>query len=228
MTPPAGLDTIDPLTVQAWQDPIVDRLGHDPRSRYCELFWLPVLGPSTLCLLRHLVARLEVDPEACHIDLADTARAIGLGERPGRNGPFARTVARAVDFDMARLNGSVLAVRRRIPPLPRRHLARLPESARAEHERLVARGEDRGAAPLEQKARQLALSLARLGEDTEATERQLRRWRFEADVARECARWATAVAQHPATQLPAAQHPSVGASRRPAGSAPAAAGGQLR
>lgn len=200
MTPLAGLETTGPLTIEAWEDPVVDRLGHDPRSRYCERFWLPVLGPSTVCLLRHLVARLEADPERCQIDLAETARALGLGERSGRNGPFARTVARAVDFDMARLHASTLAVRRRLPPLPRRHLARLPEAARIEHEQLAQRGGDRGAAPLEQKARQLALSLARLGEDAEATERQLRRWRFEADLARECARWATSLAQHPSAQ----------------------------
>ena len=194
----AQLDATGTLLVEVWADPVVDRFGHDPRSRYCERFWLPVLGPSTICLLRHLAACLEVAPEGCRIDVADTARALGLGERLGRNGPFARTVVRAVDFDMARLTGDTLAVRRRLPPLPRRHLARLPDAARAEHEQLARRGADRGEEEVVQKARQLALSLARLGEDAEGTERQLRRWRFDPELARRCATWAAAATAHPA------------------------------
>lgn len=194
MTLTAALDAATTLAVEAWPDPVVDRFGHDPRSPYCERFWLPVLGPSTIFLLRHLAARLEASPDGCRISVADTARALGLGERLGRNGPFARTVARAVDFDMARLSPTTLAVRRRLPPLPRRHLARLPEAVRAEHEELARRGADRGEEELVHKARQLALSLARLGEDADATERQLRRWRFEPELARRCAAWAVAAA----------------------------------
>ena len=37
----------DPLHIVRWHDPLIDQLGHDPRSRYAELFWLGVLGPST-------------------------------------------------------------------------------------------------------------------------------------------------------------------------------------
>jgi hypothetical protein len=191
MTPLATIDTTSTYVLKAWQDPIVDRLGHDPRSRYCERFWLPVLGPSTVCLLRHLVGRLEEEPSGARVDLAEVARAIGLGEHAGRSGAFARTFTRAIDFDMARLVGSTIAVRRRIPPLPRRHLARLSVAARTEHEALMRDGHD----GLEAKARQLALSLARLGEDAAATERQLRRWRFDADLARRCALWAASVAE---------------------------------
>ena len=226
MTPLATLDTTGTCTLEAWEDPVVDRLGHDPRSRYCERFWLPVLGPSTVCLIRHLVARLEEEPEGCRVELAEVARAIGLGDRPGRSGPFARTLSRAGDFDMARLHDSTIAVRRRIPPLPRRHLARLPVAARAEHEALVA---TRPAGPddLERKARQLALSLVRLGEDAEATERQLRRWRFDAEMARRCATWAAAAGSalpvHPSAARPCPP-PTVPA----AGAAAAAAAEGLR
>jgi hypothetical protein len=38
------------ILIKPWNDPIVDTLGHDPRSRYVESFWLPTLGPSTLQL----------------------------------------------------------------------------------------------------------------------------------------------------------------------------------
>ena len=35
------------LHVSAWADPVLDRVGHDPRSAYVEQFWLGILGPST-------------------------------------------------------------------------------------------------------------------------------------------------------------------------------------
>ena len=35
------------VRITAWEDPVVDLLGHDPRSPYVERFWLAVLGPST-------------------------------------------------------------------------------------------------------------------------------------------------------------------------------------
>jgi hypothetical protein len=37
------------LNVEPWADPVVDELGVDPRAPYVERFWLPVLGPSTVC-----------------------------------------------------------------------------------------------------------------------------------------------------------------------------------
>jgi len=36
-----------PLHALRWHDPLIDRLGHDPRTRYVERFWLGILGPST-------------------------------------------------------------------------------------------------------------------------------------------------------------------------------------
>ena len=35
----------DSLHISVWVDPLVDRLGHDPRSTYVEQFWLGILGP---------------------------------------------------------------------------------------------------------------------------------------------------------------------------------------
>jgi hypothetical protein len=35
------------LPVRPWPDPVIDALGHDPRSAYVERFWLGILGPST-------------------------------------------------------------------------------------------------------------------------------------------------------------------------------------
>lgn len=124
------------LRVVAWEDPLVDRLGHDPRSFYVERFWLPVLGPSTTFLLRMLALVLDTAPSGAELDAGETAGRLGLGRHGGRHAPFARTLARCVDFEMARPAGTAtLAVRRRLPPLARRHLVRLSEALAAEHER---------------------------------------------------------------------------------------------
>jgi hypothetical protein len=87
------------LLVVPWHDEVIDALGHDPRSYYVERFWLPVLGPSTIFLLRLLASALEAAPEGSELDLAETARRLGLGERSGRHAPIVRTVGRCVDFD---------------------------------------------------------------------------------------------------------------------------------
>ena len=33
------------LVIVPWYDDVVDAIGYDPRSAYCELYWLNVLGP---------------------------------------------------------------------------------------------------------------------------------------------------------------------------------------
>lgn len=33
------------IALSAWIDPTVEAIGHDPRSRYVETYWLGVLGP---------------------------------------------------------------------------------------------------------------------------------------------------------------------------------------
>lgn len=32
------------IRISPWVDPVIDTLGFDPRSFYCEKFWLPTLG----------------------------------------------------------------------------------------------------------------------------------------------------------------------------------------
>ncbi|HTW97609.1 MAG TPA: hypothetical protein VMD59_02470 [Acidimicrobiales bacterium] len=127
------------MLVVPWHDELVDGLGHDPRSYYVERFWLPVLGPSTVFLLRLVAAALEESPEGRELDLAETARQLGLGDRAGRHAPMVRTVTRCVDFEMARPAGlCTLAVRRRLPPLARRQQLRLTTGLAAEHDRWEA------------------------------------------------------------------------------------------
>jgi hypothetical protein len=178
------------LRIEPWPDPVIDSLGHDPRSHYVESYWLPVLGPSTTWLLRRIATGLDLSPEGFEIDLDETARSLGLGttERQSRHSPFMRTLRRSVDFDMAQPRGqSTLAVRRKLPPLSRRHLVRLPVALQESHER---QQRDAINVPvveqLRRRARQLAAVLADTGEDQSAIELQLMRWSFHPAIAREC------------------------------------------
>jgi hypothetical protein len=82
------------LTIKPWSDPVIDTLGHDPRSRYAETFWLPTLGPTALLLLRHLADRFDRSPEGVELQLADTSSALGLGKREGTSSPIVRTLRR--------------------------------------------------------------------------------------------------------------------------------------
>jgi hypothetical protein len=116
----------DRLHIVPWLDPIADPHGVHPCSRYVELYWLGIIGPSTTWLLRRLSYGLEMHPAGLDIDLVDMARSLGLGERMGKNSPFRRAMQRLCTFELARPHGpEALAVRIHIPPLPLRHLSRV-------------------------------------------------------------------------------------------------------
>ena len=77
-TPLLDLPT-DTLAIRPWSDPVIDRVGHDPRSAYVEKFWLGILGPSTTWLLRHLAGELDLHPDGFVLSLPECATALGLG-----------------------------------------------------------------------------------------------------------------------------------------------------
>jgi hypothetical protein len=172
----------------------MDNLGHDPRSTYVEEYWLGILGPSTVWLLRRFAAGFEYGPEGFDLDLAETARSLGLGDRSGRHSPFVRAINRTIQFGLAQLVGEdALSVRRRVPPLNRARVCRLSPALQARH----ASWQDQQLqlpAPEHQlrRARQLALSLIDLDEDYGAAERQLLRWRYTGSVASQAVQWAGA------------------------------------
>ncbi|HSH58548.1 MAG TPA: hypothetical protein VK988_02690, partial [Acidimicrobiales bacterium] len=187
---PAGTTAAGPLTIRPWPDDVIDSLGHDPRSHYVETYWLGILGPSTTWLLRRLVAGLDAEPQGFELDLADTARCLGLGDKGGRHSPFVRALGRLVQFDLAQSHGLVLSVRRKVPPLNRRQVLRLPASLQDQHRQLVdANLRTPAAEQMRRRGCQLALSLLELGEDRETAERQLLDWRYHPIMAREAAAW---------------------------------------
>ncbi len=191
---------IESIHIVGWPDPVVDRLGYDPRSLYVETFWLAVLGPTCTWLMRRFAAGLDDNPDGFDLHRSDTARALGLGDRAGRQAPFRRALSRCVTFQMARPQGpTTLAVRRRIPPMPRRHLQRLPDSLQERHAQWMT--PVRSSPALEEarrNARRLALALLASDNTRPEVELQLVRWQVHPAIAHEAAQWAWAYRAHEA------------------------------
>ena len=134
LDPTAGVEAAPAsITIVPWVDPVVDDTGVDPRSRYVEMFWLGVLGPTATWLLRRLVAGLDQDPDGYDLDLHTTARAMGHSYNAARSSPFSKALQRCVMFGLAHPVDHGLAVRRRIPQVTLRHLQRMPEPLQAAH-----------------------------------------------------------------------------------------------
>lgn len=169
-TATATATAIATVTIRPWIDAIVDEDGFDPRSRYVELFWLGVLGPTATWLIRRLVAGLEQSPNGYELDLHATARAMGLGYTAGRASPFSKALQRCVMFGLAHPVDSGLAVRRRIPPITMRHLQRMPEQLQAAHREWQCT-----TVSLDEltRAHQLATTMLELGDDTSVIEHHL-------------------------------------------------------
>lgn len=216
--PPLPFDLpLDRLRVTAWHDPVVEAVGHDPRSPYVERFWLALLGPSTTFLVRRFATELEAHPEGFDLDLEETARAVGLGMRGGAGGPFLRAIARTGQFHITRAAGpGAIAARTRVQTLTHHQVERLPVSLREEHAAWVqATSAEPDADQRRTRARRLALSLLELGESLEATELQLHRWKVHPALAHEALRWAVARRSAPTPLATAAAGPPHDVTRHP-------------
>ncbi len=186
------------LRVVPWVDPVADPHGLHPCSRYVELYWLPVIGPSTTWLLRRLSYGLDVHGQGFDLDLAETARSLGLGERMGKNSPFRKAIVRLGTFGLARGHGpDGLSVRTVVPPLPLRHLSRLPEPLQVGHRRWTAEQRLPEPEQMRRRAHRLAVGLANAGRTVEEVERQLGAWHFHPAVAFDAARSAGTAGARP-------------------------------
>lgn len=180
------------LVISPWPDPIIDTLGHDPRSEYVERFWLPTLGPTTLLLLRRIATGLDGAPDGLEIEMLDLSQSLGLGARAGNSSPLVRSLHRLVQFDLAQsTDPGAFAVRRNVPPVSRRHVHRLPLSLQRDHDAWVESQLE--STPLEharRRARRLAFTLFEQGDDLDHVERTLLGVGFHPTVCRESAVWA--------------------------------------
>lgn len=186
------------VEISVWTDPVVDRLGHDPRSAYVERFWLPIMGPSTVWFLRRVADDLDRTPEGYTLDLAETALGLGVGLRGGRNAPMLRTIDRSCRFGAARPHGpGAIAVRRRLAPLTRGQVERLPTRLQVEHGTWLG-GPRRttGFDELLDRARTIALTMMEIDATPVDAERHLHSLRFHPAIAHEAVRWALARCPH--------------------------------
>jgi hypothetical protein len=153
-----------------WVDPVVDRRGHDPRSAYVERFWLSVLGPTATWIMRRFVAGFDEHPQGYDLDVAQTARALGLSVAKGTASPFAKSVQRCVIFGLATARSDGWTVRRRLPTISQRHLLRLPEPLQREH---VAWTTTTVALDELERAHAIATAMVRAGDDPGVVASQL-------------------------------------------------------
>lgn len=131
----SSIERLDSVVVLLWPDAELMGTGHEARSPYVERFWLGLLGPSTTWLWRRLVRGLDECPGGYRIQLADTARALGLGGGTGRNSTIVRSLERMAQFGAARRDGDVVEVRTHLPELSPRQLRRLPPAVQQAHRR---------------------------------------------------------------------------------------------
>lgn len=180
------------IRIVAWPDPVLDTLGHDPRSRYVEEFWLPTLGPTCVLLLRHLADRFDHDPDGFVIDAALTSSGLGLGHRDAAHTPLRRSINRLVTFGLAHHpDAATLQVRRNVPPIQRHHVRRLPEPIRQRHHDWISA--TLAVAPhdeIRRRARSSAFVLVEQGADRDALERALLQIGYSPGVVRDALVWA--------------------------------------
>lgn len=115
-------------------DPALAKVGHHTvGDGFVETWWLPIVGPTSVVMLRCLASERCADDGI--VDLGVLAAALGLGKGTGPNSPVVLTLARLVGFGLIRVTAGappVVTVPLLLPPFPDRLRHRLPERLRAE------------------------------------------------------------------------------------------------
>lgn len=156
------------VRIVPWNDPLIDRTGHDPRGRYAETFWLSVIGPTASWIMRRIADLLDASPEGVEVDLVHTARTMGLAYDGSTSSPFGRALNRCVMFGLAHQLSDGFAVRRWLPDVATRHLARLPEDVQAAHAGWRARTVHVNMREIERRLREIGVSPAAAARACEA------------------------------------------------------------
>lgn len=163
------------LVLSPMVDSTLDRVGFPLDHPYIEQVWLPVLGPTSVLLLRRAGSLLDEHPQGVRVDLVELSRAFGLGPKPGveevgRHAPIRRTLDRVVQFRLGSwLGDDRLGVYTKVPAVSRSQAERLPESVRGLHDRLLDDHLGRLAAP------PTAARLAAVSSSSEPSHRALSR-----------------------------------------------------
>jgi hypothetical protein len=114
--------------------------GITPTDPYLEWCWLPVVGPSTVALVRS-VADLTADSGEARIPMADLSRLLGLSrvvDASARNNKLVRSIVRAEQFGLGFTSlgvpeGATFGIHDHVALVPFRQLERLPGIAWQRH-----------------------------------------------------------------------------------------------
>lgn len=121
------------LKILPWEDLVTDTIGYDPRSLYVEMFWLPVLGPSCIWLIRRLAMWLENSPTGFELNLDSIAKELGLGTNR-KSHPLKRTLIRCSDFGILHIGEHECAfLRLKMPQVSPRLLNRFSDRLKQAH-----------------------------------------------------------------------------------------------
>lgn len=110
------------------RDETIERIGHPLHSVYVERFWLPIVGPSTLCMARNLLARTP----GAQVTLELLGSELGLNENV-----TLRTIDRLLRFGFALHTERSLLMRTHVAPLSLHQFGKLPAHLRIAHSDFV-------------------------------------------------------------------------------------------
>jgi hypothetical protein len=116
----------------------VRQVGFPVDAAYVEQVWASVIGPSATLMLRRTAVLWDQQGHPATVDVIEFGRSLGLG--PPATG---RTIARLLQFGMARATSDGLGVHTRVAPLSARQLSRATPLTRRAHDRLLAAHLDR-------------------------------------------------------------------------------------
>ncbi len=115
----------------------------DPFDEYVEMFWLPILGPSALWMLRRFHMGLRSQPDGFAIGLAELGQQLGLGTSVAANSSTVRTLDRLIGFSVVTrvqdTRGSHVGVPAGIRMLSDSQVGRLTPMLQAAHPALTAK-----------------------------------------------------------------------------------------
>jgi hypothetical protein len=116
----------------------VRQVGFPLDAAYVEQVWASVIGPSATLMLRRTAVLWDQQGHPATVDAIEFGRSLGLG--PPATG---RTIARLLQFGMARVTSDGLGVHTRVASLSARQLSRITPLTRQAHDRLLAAHLDR-------------------------------------------------------------------------------------
>lgn len=117
-------------------------IGYDPCGSYAETYWLPLIGPSSLWLMRRLVRTVRMPsavPHGVELPLGPLAGEIGLGAGSSPSSQIVHSLDRLIMFRFAAIVDDAYRVNVAVPRLTDRQLERLPAHLRAVHPAMVER-----------------------------------------------------------------------------------------